>query len=73
MAQINVKITSGVGDATNGKSVVISGLKHDGGFDTQTGIAAPNTNINAEDWTIGEMNSQDFPTPDLSTRKMPSA
>lgn len=60
MAQINVKITSGVGDATNGKSVVISGLKHDGGFDTQTGIAAPNTNINAEDWTIGEMNSQDF-------------
>lgn len=60
MAQINVKITSGVGDTTNGKSVVISGLKHDGGFDTQTGIAAPNTNINAEDWTIGKMNSQDF-------------
>lgn len=60
MAQINVKITSGMGDAINGKAVVIGGLKHDGSFDTTTGIAAPNTNVNAEDWTIGNANSEGF-------------
>lgn len=58
MAQINVEITSDAGNGINGKAVVISGLKHDGSFDTQIGIAAPDPQAQAEDWAIGTANIQ---------------
>ena len=60
MAQINVEITSEASNDISGKTVVISGLKHDGSFNTQTGIAAPEPNAQPEDWTIGTANTQGF-------------
>lgn len=58
MAQINVEITSDASNDISGKTVVISGLKHDGSFNTQTGIAAPEPNVQAEDWNIGNATIQ---------------
>lgn len=51
MALLEVQVTSD--DDLSGQSVVIGGLKHDGGFNTATGEAKPKDEAQAQDWTVG--------------------
>lgn len=51
MALLEVQVTSD--EDLSGKSVVIGGLKHDGGFNTATGEAKPKDEAQAQDWTVG--------------------
>ena len=51
MALLDVRVTSD--EDLSGQSVVIGGLKHDGGFNTATGEAKPNAGAQAQDWTVG--------------------
>ena len=51
MALLDVQVTSD--EDLAGKSVVVGGLKHDGGFNTATGVAKPKTEAKAQDWTVG--------------------
>lgn len=51
MALLDVRVTSD--EDLSGQSVVIGGLKHDGGFNTATGEAKPKDGAQAEDWTVG--------------------
>lgn len=52
MALLDVRVTSSDEDLS-GQSVVIGGLKHDGGFNTATGEAKPKDEAQAQDWTVG--------------------
>lgn len=51
MALLDVRVTSD--EDLSGQSVVIGGLKHDGGFNTATGEAKPKDEAQAQDWTVG--------------------
>lgn len=51
MALLDVKVTSD--EDLAGKSVVVGGLKHDGGFNTATGEAKPKDEAQTQDWTVG--------------------
>lgn len=51
MALLDVRVTSD--EDLSEQSVVIGGLKHDGGFNTATGEAKPKDEAQAQDWTVG--------------------
>lgn len=51
MALLDVQVTSDEDLAR--KSVVVGGLKHDGGFNTATGEAKPKDEAQTQDWTVG--------------------
>lgn len=51
MALLEVQVTSD--KDLSEKNVVIGGLKHDGGFNTATGVAKPKDGAQAQDWTVG--------------------
>lgn len=53
MAELRIELTYPQGINVDAyKNVTISGLKHDGNFNINTGVASPNADASAEDWNI---------------------
>lgn len=53
MAELRIELTYPEGtDVDAYKNVTISGLKHDGNFNINTGVASPNADAIAQDWQI---------------------
>lgn len=53
MSELRIELTFPEGtDVSAYKNVTISGLKHDGNFNINTGVASPDANAIAEDWLV---------------------